>query len=61
MVCFDTTGAMALSKEDMGKLVVRGSGSDIKAKLEACGVDGGEVCTAIEAGTRPLIQLESWV
>ena len=37
MVCFDTTGAMALSKEDMEKLVVRGSGSDIKAKLEACG------------------------
>ena len=38
MVCFDTSGAMALSKEDMEKLVVRGSGSDIKAKLEACGV-----------------------
>ena len=34
---------MALSKEDMEKLVVRGSGSDIKAKLEACGVEGGEV------------------
>ena len=43
MVCFDTSGAMALSKEDMEKLVVRGSGSDIKAKLEACGVEGGEV------------------
>ena len=47
MVCFDTTGAMALSKEEMEKLVVRGSGSDIKAKLEACGVAGGEVCAAI--------------
>ena len=47
MVCFDTSGAMALSKEDMEKLVVRGSGSDIKAKLEACGVEGGEVCAAI--------------
>ena len=38
---------MALSKEDMEKLVVKGSGSDIKAKLEACGVAGGEVCAAI--------------
>ena len=47
MVCFDTTGAVALSKEDMEKLVVRGSGSDIKAKLEACGVEGGEVRAAI--------------
>ena len=47
MVCFDTTGALALSKEDIGELVVRGSGSDIKAKLEACGVEGGEVCAAI--------------
>jgi hypothetical protein len=33
MVCFDTTEAAALSKEEMESLVVRGSGSDIKAKL----------------------------
>ena len=47
MVCFDTTEAAALSNEEMEKLVVRGSGSDIKAKLEACGATGGEVCAAI--------------
>jgi hypothetical protein len=47
MVCFDTAEAAALSNEEMEKLVVRGSGSDIKAKLEACGATGGEVCAAI--------------
>ena len=47
MVCFDTAEAAALTNEEMEKLVVAGAGSDVKAKLEACGATGGEVCAAI--------------
>ena len=47
MVCFDTAEAAALTNEEMEKLVVAGTGSDVKAKLEACGATGGEVCAAI--------------
>jgi hypothetical protein len=38
---------MTLTIEEMGKLVVAGTGSDIKAKLEDCGAMGGEVCAAV--------------
>ena len=31
----------------MEKLKVTGAGSEIKAKLQACGATGGEVCAAI--------------
>ena len=47
MVGFDTSEATTLTSEEMGQLVVAGTGSDIKPKLEACGATGGEVCAAI--------------
>ena len=47
MGIFDTSEAAALTKEEMEKLKVAGAGSDIKAKLEACGATGGEVCAAV--------------
>jgi hypothetical protein len=47
MGSFDTSEAAALTKEEMEKLKVAGAGSDIKAKLEACGATGGEVCAAV--------------
>ena len=47
MGSFDTSEAAALTSEEMERLVVAGVGSDIKAKLEACGATGEEVCAAI--------------
>ena len=47
MGIFDTSEAAALTKEEMEKLKVARAGSDIKAKLEACGATGGEVCAAV--------------
>jgi hypothetical protein len=47
MGSFDTLEAAALSSEEMERLKVAVAGSDIKAKLEACGATGGEVCTAV--------------
>jgi hypothetical protein len=47
MGAFDTSEATALTREVMEKLKVRGAGSKIKAKLQACGATGGEVCAAI--------------
>jgi hypothetical protein len=34
----------------MEKLKVAGAGSNIEAKLEACGATGGEVCAAVIIG-----------
>ena len=47
MGVFDTSEATALTREEMEKLKVAGAGSEIKAKLQACGATGGEVCAAI--------------
>jgi hypothetical protein len=47
MVGFDTSEATTLTSEELGQLVVAGAGSDIKAKLEACGATEGDVCAAV--------------
>jgi hypothetical protein len=39
MVAFDTSEATVLTTEEMGLLVVEGSGTAIKEKLEACGAE----------------------
>ena len=41
---FDTSEATVLTTEEMGLLVVEGSGTDIKEKLEACGAEDGDLC-----------------
>jgi hypothetical protein len=47
MVSFDTSEATTLTTEEMAQLVVAGTGTDIKNKLEACGAEEGELCAAI--------------
>jgi hypothetical protein len=47
MVAFDTSEATVLTTEEMGHLVVEGSGTAIKEKLEACGAEEGELCAAM--------------
>ena len=47
MGAFDTSEAIALTREEMTKLKVVGAGSEIKAKLQAFDATGGEVCAAI--------------
>ena len=47
MGAFDTSEATAITREEMEKLKVAGAGDEIKAKLQACGATGGEVCAAI--------------
>ena len=41
MAVFDTSEATVLTPEEMGLLVVEGSGIAIKEKLESCGAEDG--------------------